>query len=78
MWSRTDSELKDIARKCKTKMKHPFLRVLGGPEQFWSAKRGYLSSDGKISIVGMLEVDIRVVLNSFPPGDPRGVSAGSM
>jgi hypothetical protein len=29
-------------RHCKetrTKMKHPFLRVLGGPEQFWSAKR---------------------------------------
>ncbi len=22
----------------QTKIKHPFLRVLGGPEQFWSAK----------------------------------------
>jgi hypothetical protein len=38
----------------RTKMKHPFLRVLGGPEGFWSAR------DNNISIIAMLYFDVIV------------------
>ncbi len=46
----------------QTKMKHPFLRVLGGPKQFWSAKHQilYLSSDKNISIIAKLYFDVIV------------------
>jgi hypothetical protein len=44
----------------RTKMKHPFLRVLGGPERFWFAKRWILSSKENISIIPMLDFNVIV------------------
>jgi hypothetical protein len=59
MWSKTDSELKDIARKRRLKGHTALPGCYEAPSNFSPQSVGYFSSDGKISIVGMLEVDIK-------------------
>ncbi len=60
MWSKTDSELKDISRKSELKWNTASSGCYEAPSNFSSQRAGYLSSDKKISIIATLHLDVIV------------------
>jgi hypothetical protein len=54
LWSKTDSELEDIARKCRLKGHTALPGCYEAPSNFSPQSVGYLLSDNKISIIAML------------------------
>jgi hypothetical protein len=60
MWSKTDSELKDIPRKCGLKGHTALPGCYEAPSNFSSQSIGYLLSDKKISIIATLHFGVIV------------------
>jgi hypothetical protein len=85
MWSKTDSKLEDIARKCGLKGHTASPGCYEAPSNFSPQSVGYLSTDKKISIITTLHfgVIVRRVMalilerrNLFFPPKSYEMSAG--